>query len=746
MNTLLIVDLTAKSLAILLAAFALQALWRRASAAQRCLVWLGAFVCLLVLPLTLLMEPQWTLRRPAPPTVSALAVDAARPATVSYVSSILAPPPAPALSRPTLFQAGMGLWLAGAVFLLVHRLIGTWRLRKLRAQSDPCGCEYILGKVVELAKALGLRRPVEVRTSGTLAVPVTWGSLKPVLLLPADSHEWDSERLSAALLHELGHIHHHDATTRLLATVACALHWPNPLVWLATRSWRAAQEQAADDLVLRFGIGAQNYALQLLQAARSIQHTSPMRAPVLAMARPATLETRLTAIMDAGRNRRQVKRHVFCVAAFGIFVFVTALGSLRLQAQSSTPLAGVPLLDPVQVDDGTRLIAIEIKTIETPAGRMPEAVQAAAGKVLSSAEMNTLLRPLLANPEVKISSFPRLVTKHLHEATIRSVVHVPQPAGQPPVPVGKVFKILPVAHEGSVDLNVDFSVTEQEAGAKDFPRISSRALALTVKVADAHTAVLGFADGAPDGDVPPGQELICLVTPHRVDTTTQSAAALQERLKEWQKQTQEFSRVGEVMKSHLARRKASSIILPRVHFTGATLDEAIEFLRVKNRQLGADGGIDIAVAAPGPTAKLNLDLTKVSLDEALWHVADLSGLELQYSGNAAILNRPGRNSIRAGLQPGGETAPVAAKARAIVPAKMNFRTAEMVTVVSFIRDSTRGQGINIVLDESGPAARKTLTFSSQDISLLDLLHRVAVLADCTLTAEGNILTLKPVQP
>ena len=89
---------------------------------------------------------------------------------------------------------------------------------------------------------------------------MTWGVLRPVILLPADAAGWPEERLTMALLHELAHVKRWDCLTQLIARAACAVYWFNPLSWLALARVRSEQEQASDDLALGCGLDRHAYA------------------------------------------------------------------------------------------------------------------------------------------------------------------------------------------------------------------------------------------------------------------------------------------------------------------------------------------------------------------------------------------------------------------------------------------------------------------------------------------------------
>jgi hypothetical protein len=58
------------------------------------------------------------------------------------------------------------------------------------------------------------------------------------------------ERLRHVFLHELAHLKRHDIAFNWLAAVAQALHWFNPLVWLALREARTDMEMACDELAI----------------------------------------------------------------------------------------------------------------------------------------------------------------------------------------------------------------------------------------------------------------------------------------------------------------------------------------------------------------------------------------------------------------------------------------------------------------------------------------------------------------
>ncbi|HSJ02490.1 MAG TPA: hypothetical protein VK956_08560 [Verrucomicrobium sp.] len=91
--------------------------------------------------------------------------------------------------------------------------------------------------------------------------------------------------------------------------------------------------------------------------------------------------------------------------------------------------------------------------------------------------------------------------------------------------------------------------------------------------------------------------------------------------------------------------KISRIILPRVQFEGASLEEALEFLRIKSRDFDTlerdptRKGMNIilkAGSAPS-TARISLDLKDVPLEEALRYVTELAGMKYKLEPYAVMV-------------------------------------------------------------------------------------------------------------
>lgn len=338
---------------ILLCAGALSLLLRRSSAASRHLVWSAALIGILLVPFAAAVVPGWTVPMPAAarlsPAVPAAASRraASRPSTTSDATPEIALPPGPAFAlavsrtlAESSFSPGqviVAAWFIGALAFFSWLLIGLLRLRQLEQRAVVLGSPSWLSELDAARARLSLTRTVRLRSGAGVPVPVTWGTVDPVVLLPDDADGWTSERRRIVLLHELAHVRRHDCLVQRLARIACAIHWFNPLVWLAARQLAHERERACDELVIAAGTKASDYAAQLLALARPTRASGPT-AMATPMARTA-IEARLRTILSPRAPRPP--RGAFAPVSLVLIVaaLVLAVATAQPAASASEPRA-----------------------------------------------------------------------------------------------------------------------------------------------------------------------------------------------------------------------------------------------------------------------------------------------------------------------------------------------------------------------------------------------------------------------
>jgi beta-lactamase regulating signal transducer with metallopeptidase domain len=360
-------DALLKATLVLAAAGASALALRRSSAAARHLAWCLGLGAALLVPLLSLALPAWSWR--VLPDAPEAGTEVASPATAALprasgprepAADFLAEldPEGESLAggtasafRPasaSLKQATAGrswrlprpswdwlwvAWLAGASAVLAGPISGRFTLRRWAREAEPMEGEGWDALLRGTSSQLGLSRRVRLLRGERASMPMTWGWLRPVILLPADAECWDADRRRHVLLHELAHVRRLDGLTQWIAHACCAAYWFHPLCWLAARRMRVERERACDDVVLRAGVRASDYAGCLLAIARACRASGASSRLALEMARPSQIEGRLRAILDPARPRGGLDRKAAALAALAMML-VGPLAALRVAAKS----------------------------------------------------------------------------------------------------------------------------------------------------------------------------------------------------------------------------------------------------------------------------------------------------------------------------------------------------------------------------------------------------------------------------
>ena len=326
--------LVVKATVAMLAALLLIRLARGASASLRHLLAAASFGVLLLLPLAAVLVPARSITvAPAANAAPRAESEASRAATTAPESRNVASA-APAASIPTigLLDAVYGIYLLGVVCFGASLLAGIGRLHRVRRNAEVSVAGTRLAN--EMARQVGMPGGIEVAVGTELAVPMTFGWSNPVILLPAETVEWEPAEMGRAIRHELEHIARGDWATHILSHVALALYWPHPFAWVLWRRLRLEAERACDDAVIRSQGQAEPYAEQLVSLARRLRGRGAV--PALSMATRSTLGQRVEAILDDRLRRAPRSRSTALFALAASLACVLAIAPLRVVFAAAT--------------------------------------------------------------------------------------------------------------------------------------------------------------------------------------------------------------------------------------------------------------------------------------------------------------------------------------------------------------------------------------------------------------------------
>ena len=220
-------------------------------------------------------------------------------------------------------------YLSGALIVLAPWLISFLQLSLLKKTR-------VSGKPREIWHSLFSRLSLkaELKFTPSPSAPFASGLIKPSILIPNDSVDWNPRRLQSVLLHEAAHLKRRDPLTRFLSSVVKALFWFHPLAWLAHRQLISSQEQACDQFALTHGIAPTDYAEDLLHSATHSQ-TTPSEA--LAMARWSQLGNRIRHILNTKNHRPCTMKQIITLC--GIFAIAAVTLSTVGFATEKTEVA-----------------------------------------------------------------------------------------------------------------------------------------------------------------------------------------------------------------------------------------------------------------------------------------------------------------------------------------------------------------------------------------------------------------------
>lgn len=191
------------------------------------------------------------------------------------------------------------IWLIGCIGCALMLFVPHIKARRIYNESLPVRHPFF----ERWKQAQTLRRTWTIRQSDAISTPLTYGWLRPVLLLPRlMTANCDEGQMSMILQHEFIHIKRMDVIKKGMLAVAVCVHWFNPLVWLMYKMANRDIELACDEAVIRT-VGDEHRAAY----ARTLVHWQEQRSTLISMASHFSkyaVEERVVAIMSGKKYAR----------------------------------------------------------------------------------------------------------------------------------------------------------------------------------------------------------------------------------------------------------------------------------------------------------------------------------------------------------------------------------------------------------------------------------------------------------
>ena len=457
------------------------------------------------------------------------------------------------------------------------------------------------------------------------------------------------------LLHELAHVKRRDALFHLLASLAKALHWVNPLVWVAVRQMRSAAERATDDRVLAGGTENSSYARLLVEfAGRQLGTPSPVTPAVASsMAKPDTVEARVRRILDPAQRRARPGRIAAAGLAGGFACLLAAVGGIALAEGEKD--AGSSEADKAAAKSVAKLRhklgEIVIDQVSFSEATLSEAVDFCVRKSVEADPDGHGLNIIVIKP-------PR---EHVEEGIAEPRLNLLLRK----IPLGELLRYMGMQSGMKLDVephSIVFRPRWDESG-----RLKTKTFTLSPDLIERVLATVaggGAFDPDPFGDEgvedveepdPAARDWLRYAGVEFPDGSSALYEPLSKKLIVRNTQTN-LMLVDEIVKSlqgveppepprpEALQARLRSIVIPRLDFTEATLDEAVEFLRSKS----GDGGVNLVVNHPAQPAEkgvavpiaatASLQLTDIPLEAALNYITEALSYSYRVEPHAVVLS------------------------------------------------------------------------------------------------------------
>ena len=247
--------------------------------------------------------------------------------SVSEIPAVGIPAGTPASAGIAPSEVMPMVWLVGVSLMTAYFTVSYVRARRRFRCSSPDNTSAVRRWLA----GQSLHRPLEVRQSALVSSPLTYGVLRPVILLPEDMERGDETALTYILTHEYIHIRRFDSVAKLVFAAVLCVHWFNPLAWVMYVLANRDLELSCDEWVMDTLGGREkaSYALTLI----NMEETRSQCFSLYNHFSKLAIEERIEAIM-------KYKKASILALALAVALVVGATTAFAASAQPDTTSDG----------------------------------------------------------------------------------------------------------------------------------------------------------------------------------------------------------------------------------------------------------------------------------------------------------------------------------------------------------------------------------------------------------------------
>ena len=504
------------------------------------------------------------------------------------VPGSVAPPAAASLREILLNEKTLAIvWAVGVATVLLAYFWASLSFRRQLSRSGRRAGKRTEQAVSSCSRAMGLN-PITVLEMDALSGPALFGVWRPRLLFPLGlADQLSDEELRLVVLHELGHLKRRDLFLQGLLVVSQAVHWFNPLVWLAGRLAREDRELACDEFVMAHTShsGSHAYAKTLLR--------------VLGLSRPGRSMLPAVGILE---TKNQIKQRIIMITKY------QSTNARRLMLGAASILAvsvGLLMVNAAESGSNASTPAAAAAT-ETAAPAMPNKISITPknkntfknGDGIEIKEVLGSVPNFQVGGTYRVKGICRQQTLDSAQLYMGNTILVRTGEGDfgqnAIIPVGAT-SLYPSISKGSTEFEYVFKL------------LRPGMLHITIYDMENDNAYAGIYLG------------------ETFDSDAAKAPG---------------SNNGRNPKAAIGDPKAGKIIIPKINFTDVSVEKALEFLRAKSRELDPEEkGVEITLkdSQKSKDSVIALSMDYMPLFDAVKYVGEAANLDVNWVGKAIVL-------------------------------------------------------------------------------------------------------------
>ncbi|YCM42896.1 M56 family metallopeptidase [Verrucomicrobiaceae bacterium 227] len=632
----------------------------------------------------------------------------------------------------------VSLYLLGLTLMLVRVLRGYQWSHQIRRHGKPV-TEASWTEALTLAlESMSHRSQPAMIWSQKVASPVVTGILRPMIVLPVSLMSGlPREQAIAVLSHELAHLRRFDHLIVVFQRLLEALFFFHPAVWFLSRRLDQEREKSCDDLVIKAGHNRADYAEALVNLA---SETRPTLA--LAAAKNAHLKERIFRILNHPQPTTvQVNRGGWLTIATAIL----ALGFISLTPAQSQEKEADEKPTKAELSPREKKLQIVIPKIDFTDAGLEEAIEFLRIRSIEldptpQAEgrgLNFVVRSTRPNEKPKVLKIDRLVAKDFTiQQTLEAICKKTNTRY-------KIDEYAITILSGPKTEDEDIIQRRWQTHPNFLAQISAAGIEPESKSLVEHLEARGVSFGpyAAASYLRGSSSLIVRNTPENLKLIDDIVKATvdPEKLKN-EKEARE--------RNH---RELQAIIIPKVDFRETTLQEAVDFLRLRALELDpAKKGINVNIFGEDRNLSQrkieSLELANVPLLVALQYICQISKARYVVEGRNIFIFPLNEETEE-------EKAAKAAWQKKIEPLKkiiipeIRLEEATLAEAVEFLRlrslevDPTKkGVNINILSDDKN---LHLINLNMRKVPLTVVLQYICEATKTRYTVEGRNISIVP---